>query len=382
MNGKLSHLSEEQIQELIERYYSKKDKVKDLIREYNIKITPSQLCNSFPPKKTDKTCPYCNINLTVKYQSRDYYWGNKSPFCPICEHVENTICRCYNCQKKEQKRIQSERQDMIDFLETVLRIEESNKIELDSLSFEEKVYLGAFLREGISEDYNYIKPIETFINPLAPTKDFAKEIIELLIAKDFIIIHPDSDVDCFNEINYETGSYSYYFYKVKWALNIHKEGLNKVSLIESIIVPTDMNSPEEGYSLWRKISLYEVLEYFDYNVRNILDVEYIIGDKTISIFNDLLNEYSVAQIYMFIYGTVNSALRFRKEKNVSTRYAANTIVGNVQSYAERAKINSWNIQKYSRIKECPESALSKFFFERVLPIGNVGFNDKPHIIDF
>lgn len=382
MNDKLSHLSEKQIQELIERYYSKKDRVKDLIKEYNIKTTPSQLCNLFPPKKTNEICPYCNINFVISYQSRDYYWGNKSSFCPICEHIEDTFCKCYNCQKKEQKRIQSERQSKIEFLQTVLHIDESNKIELDNLSFEEKVYLGAFLREGISEDYNYIKPIESFINPLAPTKDFTKEIIEILIEKEFIVIHPDSDTDCFNSIDYDTGRYSYYFYKVKWALNIYQEGVNKIPLIESLIMPTDINNSEEAYLLWKKISLYEVLEYFIYSVNNVLDVEYGIGEKTTSIFNDLLNDFSVSQIYTIIYRSVNNALRFRVEKDVSTKHAANTIIGSAQSFAERAKINGWNIQKYHRVKECPESVLSRFFFERILSIGYAGFDEKPHFINF
>lgn len=72
--------------------------------------------------------------------------------------------------------------------------------------------------------------------------------------------------------------------------------------------------------------------------------------------------------------------RFKVEKDVSTKHAANTIIGSAQSFAERAKINGWNIQKYHRVKECPESALSKFFFERILPIGYMGFDEKPHII--
>lgn len=51
-------------------------------------------------------------------------------------------------------------------------------------------------------------------------------------------------------------------------------------------------------------------------------------------------------------------------------------MGNAQSFADRARLNNWNLQKYGR-GECPESALSKFFFERVLKIGYDGFNSKP-----
>jgi hypothetical protein len=61
------------------------------------------------------------------------------------------------------------------------------------------------------------------------------------------------------------------------------------------------------------------------------------------------------------------------------KHASNTIVGNAQSFAERAKINKWDLQKYNRIKDLPQSALSRFFFERVIKIGFDGFNEIPNL---
>jgi len=58
---------------------------------------------------------------------------------------------------------------------------------------------------------------------------------------------------------------------------------------------------------------------------------------------------------------------------------SNTIVGNAQSFAERARINKWELQKYNRIKDCPQSALSRFFFERIIKIGFDGFNEIPSL---
>lgn len=47
MSEKLSHLSEEKIQELIIRYYEK-EKVSDLIAEYNLNLRPNELVRNFP----------------------------------------------------------------------------------------------------------------------------------------------------------------------------------------------------------------------------------------------------------------------------------------------------------------------------------------------
>ena len=380
MDERLAHLSKIQIEELIERYYNK-EKVKNLIAEYEIDARPSQLVKLFPPTITEDICPYCDVNLVIKHSSRDYSWNKKSATCPSCGHEEGGFCWCANCKEKEQIRAQNERQEKQELLDSLLHIDEDEKVDLDSLSFEDKIYLGAFLREGISEDFNYIRPIDSFDNPLAPTQDYISEILEVLREKRLIVVHPNSDSEFFEDIDIETGNFRFYPYKVKWALNVKKEGLNKVPLVDSLINPDYDVEPEESYQIWRRISLHEALEYFYHSVNNILGVEYSPGEKTIAVLNDLINDYSVSQIYTIIYRSTNNALRFPVERGVSRKHASNTIVGNAQNFAERAKVNKWDVQRYSRLRELPESALSKFFFERILKIGYAGFNEKPRLIE-
>ena len=379
MNDKLAHLTEIQVEELIKRYYNK-EKVKYLIEEYGIDAKPSQLVKLFPPVITEKICPYCNTNLIIKRFSRDNVWDNKFAICPSCGHEESDSCHCKNCKEKERLRLQNERQEKQEALQSLLYIDEDKKVDLDSLSFEDKIYLGAFLREGISEDFNYVKSINCFHNPLAPTKDFTSEILGILREKRLIDVHPDSDPEYFEEIDIETGNVRFHLGKVKWALNVKKEGFDNVQLVNSLINPDYSIEPEESYKIWRKISLHEALEYFYYSVKNILGVEYSPGEKTIATLSDLINDYSVSQIYMIIYKSTNNALRFQAERGVNRKHASNTIVGNAQNFAERAKVNKWDLVRYSRLRELPESALSKFFFERILKIGYKGFNERPRLI--
>jgi len=261
MDERLAHLNSIQIEELIQRYYNK-EKVNTLIQEYKIAAKPSQLVKLFPPKITEEICPYCNINLVIEHTSRDYSWNRNAPTCPSCGHENNVFCLCKNCKVKEQLRVQNERQEKQELLNTLLHIDENEKVDLDSLSFEERIYLGAFLREGISEDFNYIKPIESFINPLAPMQDYTSEILELLRERRLIVIHPNSDSQYFENIDIELGSFKFYPFKVEWALNVKKEGINKVPLVESIINPNERVNSEDAYQIWRKISLHEALEYF------------------------------------------------------------------------------------------------------------------------
>lgn len=196
-----------------------------------------------------------------------------------------------------------------------------------------------------------------------------------------IVIHPSTDSEFIEIVDYENGSFRYYPYKVKWGLNVKSDGFSKVSLIELIINPLDLEqlNYDEAIQLWKKIALYESIEYFIYSVENILGIDYEIGDRTKTVLNDLINDYSVAQIYGILYKATNNALRFQAEKGVTSKHASNTIIGNAQSFGERAKINNWVLQKYNRIKDCPESALSKFFFERVIKVGFNGFSEVPNL---
>lgn len=381
MSDKLSHLTEKEVQDLIERYYNK-EKVSDLIKEYNISLRPSQLVKHFPPEISDIECQYCDLKLVKPRQSRDYYsWNKLEPVCPNCGHEESPFCSCVHCTELEKERKEREQQEKQELLNQILAINEEDKIDLKDLTFFEKIYLGALLREGVSEDYNYIKPISDFINPIAPTSEFQSEIINALIDKEIILIHPNTDSEYIEIIDSETGRYRYYTYKVKWFLNIKSDDLNKVPLIESIINPKKLEEDdiENSLELWNKIALYETIEYFKHSINNILGIEYNIGEKTVSTLKELLKDYSTSQIYGIIYKSTNNALRFQAERGVSRKHSANTIIGNAQSFAERAKINKWELVKYNRIKECPESALSKFFFERIIEIGYNGFNECPKI---
>lgn len=380
MSEKLSHLSSEQIVTLINRYYSN-EKIANLIEEYNLKLMPSELVRNFPPEILNSQCIYCDKNLIRPRISREYSRLKKPcEYCPHCGHQSNGLCSCINCKEQERIKMETEKQSKQNFLDTLMAIDEETNIDFQSLAFSDKVYLGAILREGISEDYNYIKPFKNFINLICPTNEFRLEIVNRLIEINAIVIHPNTDSKFIEIIDYENGEYRYYSHEVKWVLNIKNGNLNKVQLIESFINPNEwIFEREEALALWKKISLYESIEYFQYSTKNVLSIDYSIGDKTKTVLNDLINDYSVSQIYGILYQSTNKALRFQAEKRVSTKYAANTIIGTAQSIGDRAKINKWHLQKYSRIKNCPESALSKFFFERIIKIGCDGFNEKPDI---
>ena len=97
-------------------------------------------------------------------------------------------------------------------------------------------------------------------------------------------------------------------------------------------------------------------------------------------FEIILNDFSVSQIYGIIWRAVADASKLYLEKGISKKHAANSVIGARERYAERAKINGWDLTQYNRIKDLPRSELSLFYFNRVLGIGEMGFRVPPTIV--
>ena len=157
--------------------------------------------------------------------------------------------------------------------------------------------------------------------------------------------------------------------------------MNKETLFNEILSPT-YYAPEvadAALSLWRQIAIAECIEYLEYRLDKV-GFNFAAGDKTYKTFDILLNDFSVSQIYGIIWRAVAEASKLYLEKGLTKRHAANSVIGSCQRYAERAKINGWNLTEYNRPQDLPQSELSAFFFNRVLGIGDMGFRLPPMIV--
>jgi hypothetical protein len=374
----LNHLTEQETDDLIRKYYSHV-RIKDLLDEYGLSVNPGQLLGLFPPKETKSLCPYCGVNMLRHFESRGHSsYEDGEIVCPNCNHNDKQFyCKCHNCRQAAIEKERQEYKEKYEAIKAILDKTRQKAITPAELTFTDKIYLGSLLRIGLSEDFNIINPVDSFHIPLAPTRAFSSEIVDNLNEKNIIGISLESHLDYFSDLNLEEGTISFWSDKIKWEILIQMEGKEKVEFIDSLMNPEYDNWPEEALDLWRKVALNECLEYLYYNLSSVLGVTYNAGSKTISILSELLKTYSASQIFGLIYRATNNALRFRAERGVNRKHAANAVIGNAQNFAERALINNWTINKYNRPRECPQSEVSKFLYNRVLKIGDDGFHEPP-----
>lgn len=378
MKKDLSHLSSDEIETLIHRYYDGETATK-LIKEYDLSVRASELYKCFPPEVYQEYyCEYCDEFLVMNRPSKTMRNAPKHKqdlYCPVCGHKPfYDYCRCKNC-------LEEERQRRIDQLKQIQEVYSSPRTPVDffDLSFENKVFLGALCRALLRENLYEIAPCLESKVALAPTDDLRKKMYSNLIHENIIAVSPRSPLEAF-VTDSENFPNTFYTYKVTYFLNLVFPP-NKQDLFTDILNPSYYSADyaDKALTLWKEIAVAECIEYLKYQLDKV-NFEFTPGDKTYKIFEIILNDFSVSQIYGIIWRAVADASKLYLEKGISKKQAANSVIGACERYAERAKINGWDLTQYNRIKDVPQSSLSLFYFNRVLGIGEMGFRIPPTIV--
>ena len=374
-----SDLSKDQVAELMNRYYDG-EKATQLIEEYDLNAQPSNLYKLFPPEVLDELCEYCHVNLLKPRESKtnqSYHFLNEAKiYCPRCSHKPNiSHCNCQNCIDKARIR----RENMVAAIRREYSVE-YDPIDYSNLSFKSKVFLGALVRTVVNEDLYNVIPYDQVSKRVSPTIDLDAEIYKRLHRERIILVDPSSSIDSF-DIQSKDFPNVFYTFKVKYTLNLLFP-TNKNDLFTSIISPNFYTEDlaDEALKMWRKIAVQECIEYLEYQL-NSVRFEFTPGEKTEAIFNTLLNDFSVSQIYAIIWSCVAHASRDYQEHRMSKKQAGNSVVSRCQKYGEKAKLSNWDIKKFSRLRDLPQSELSLYFFNQVVRIGERGFNHAPNLDD-
>ncbi|WP_297295932.1 hypothetical protein [uncultured Brachyspira sp.] len=372
----LSHLNEEELDILIEKYYSGYN-VRKILEEYNLDIKSSKLYTYFPPKVVPEyRCRHCNSYMIYNRKSKMYgdNYNIRDLFCQNCGHeYEDKYCQCYYCQR-EKKEILNYKKDII---KKRYNIENINSINFDNLNFFNKVYLGSIVRALISEDLSYIKDLNSSNIKLSPCDELTFRMYKELTKIQALVVSPFSDVSSFKDC--EEFPSIYYIDQVMYILNINDD-FNLDNIIKRIINPDyyNLENINDAYNLWKDIAINECIEYLIYQIKQI-NFEFNPADKTYNIIEIMLENFSVSQIYNIIDKSVKNASKFYLEKKVSKQHAANSIIGGCERYANRAIIEKWDLTRYKRNYDLPQSEISEFFFNKVIKIGNLGFDIFPNI---
>lgn len=372
----LKHLSNEQIYEVIKKYYDD-EKINDILNDYKISITPSKLVKVFPSVFLKAHCKKCNSQLHGEFKSKSslHIIGPKEA-CPNCSHkVNSRFCDCYFCEK-ERIELEEEKKKIVNA--TFINADVPLISEKD-LSLEDRFYMSVILRAALSEDMRIIGPLNEISRKIAPTNKLIKEIMDTLTARNLILISEYSSLDAFVlEIDEEgERDISYHGYQVAYKINIIADDGNYYSMIQRLLYPNPESfNVEFCYEKWRQIALNEIEEYLLFEM-NKVGYSFNLGKKSYQVFDYLLNHFSTAQIFNIIYRAVANSTRRYQAKEITKIHAQNSVITSCESQGHRAIAENWTLKPYGRNFALPESIISEVLFNSIMQISSLGFTEVP-----
>lgn len=377
LDSRLSHLTNEELKELMELYYLG-EKPSILIKRFNIDGSPSQLYKMFPEDVLEEVCPYCesSVRLLRKQPSFSSSKNGNPGFCPECGHKNDSKCGCDPCvisKEENEKNLNRLRTELV--LKRFRIVSRSLK-DYSSLSAEQKLNIAAVVRSGIEQNLDLIAPLKGIKTPITPSQKWTFELLCNLFNEGVICYHPASPLNAFTFDEDELVSYK--VFEVYYHILVDQQNeQSRVEFVDMLLNPKEaLLDTEFCFEMWTQIAREEVLAYLIHRLDKV-KFPFNPGPKTTLVINEMLKHFSVSQIYNIINRQVANAASLFQERNLTRQHAANTVISGCERFTEHAISKQWDITKFNRINELPESALSLVFFNRVLGIGNEGFHSVP-----
>lgn len=243
--------------------------------------------------------------------------------------------------------------------------------------FTDAVFLAAVLRAGGAEDLSHVMPRDYYRGQLSPTNEFDWQVLNHLYHNRRLCIHPGSRADTI--ILKEDDAFSFYPMEVHWSLPLPDGNASPARVHEALdALLRDQAAWAEGWSdqaddLHRELAVQECLQYLRVVLKE-HGFELNPGEKTLAVVRAALNDFSIGQVFNFMWRAAKDAAAFYVRESVSKAHAANIVPGAIQKSAERATAEAWTVRAFRRDYRAPESILSGLFFTGILRLPDSGLS--------
>lgn len=365
INEKLQHLTEEQIEEILELYQNKEVKITDIIDKYEIDVRPAGFRKILPPVKSDVECIICGEKMYYQIGTRDSCEKPTRYFCLKCNHKKCTdywgaeeVCNCEGCvnlrlQKENEQRKQ---------IETIYACEE-DKVLFEELQLNDQVLLIKLLLENPLHNTSYIAPFsgsDKFITTLNRLLDI-----------NVLSVSSKSEISAFQKENFP---YRYDVTAVSYNVNVifNDDDISKINRRQYFI---DNSSPEELLSLYQAYIYNDIIDKF----------RVMMGERELTLkitkdadaeFKQLINSVSYTKLLTLCLRVA----RYLSDKVLvgdMPRYIANNIaLGNVVKFYKRAVELEWKLNE-SEFEQAGDDLV--FFIEIIMGKSISILQDVPSI---
>lgn len=386
----IRHLSDEQIEEIYKRYLEG-EKTAVLMAEFKIPATVRSLLKVLPPViSADLSCPYCKLPMWVRRHARGTPLSLRSTFkCVRCEHQQSlpgtntrhTTCSCTECFKVRQQQLAA--RATRDRLELEARYgARCPAVPYANLGFVQKLTLLALLDDGYGATVEWIAPLNAPSREelLALTFEAREELLKGLHEAGVLAVSTDSDINAFDR---SEGCNIREYSAVRWLPSVTLDGVTRCArenlyqvLYQELSGSVKAAWKSEIYSLVFSLAREASIQYIRVLAAEV-DFAFTAEARAEEVVGQLLQDFSVSQLYYFARLAVRNAVHFYATGNSKGRsHASNTIPRNMLGTAQDALARNWrkNAHRDARV---PQTALQRLLYDVVLKDSGAGFSKSP-----
>lgn len=377
-NDALNHLTEDQLSELMARYY-RGDHVHDLIERFGLECSTNTLWRQFPAKRLDQPCHVCGAPLWEERLPRTKHLAGVHPSasCTHCGHIEGAPCHCPACERQRadeaSKAARREKDEIAGFCSRHWSYER-RQIEPGDLSLKAAVALIALVRSGGWDDKENVRPWGASGAPWTPDAiHYQRHLLNTLLGEQLVAPFPDSEA--FPESTRKERTWRPEH--ASWVV-LHPA---PTQFIRQIIETAESEVwPEEWRQHWmdvgQSLGHAEGWEFCSMSMeRRNLPMP---GETALKeLITDLLRHFSVSRCYRLLWMGAARATDAMAQRNLNRKHAANYMIGACQRAADRARAEGWDLKGFGRNHDLPRSEMSHVLHDVFLNHGEDGFYQCP-----
>jgi hypothetical protein len=333
-------------------------KVADLASEYRLRSSDvaKTVASAAVARSTTIRCVACGIGKPFTSRA-DYTQSRSSRWC------RDWMCApcTESARRREAELAEARRIEQAGALWEWFGLDLGGSLDPLELTLDEAVALLSLIRVAADEHLEAIHAIGD--RRLSPFRDLDDAFLSHLHHERRLIqIAPLSDVEAFK---WEDGKPVRYFtYQVGWQIRDGDRSVDVASaqsvLEDSLRASWSSSWRAQRDDLWRRLALAECLEYLRISLED-HGLTKEMGEKTRHVVENALNDFSIGQVYSFIWRAAKDAAAFYVRESVAKRHAANTVVGAIERSAERALVNGWDVTQYRRDRRAAETPVVQLF---------------------
>lgn len=375
-------MSEQQILSILKSYYLEGKTLKKIIEE-NRKGTAFQastLRKHFPKGKSTEVCPYDNETMYFSLPSKQAYKGDLPELeCLKCGHTNHFLCSCSGCiaDREKQSRLAKEKKQADMEKKRIQIIElysgKKDKVEITSISAEDRIYLAAILQgmqANRGNSFGSYSSAELENKSIFYDEYEGYEFLSSLNDKGIIRVAPDSPFDAFPEG--DNFPQSYFPVSVNWTVEVKSAFLKEEELFEELKFPSASfaNSQETIVDLWQEIVVKELFKLFEYQITE-LKFSYrheTDQQKVLDALKGWIKLFTPSQIYYLIWMAVRQADNDRT-RGVWGNYQYHPIdfvIKKVNWLIQTRSNNNQPIESYNYPSKVTPMVLTNVFFNQIV----------------